>query len=90
MAQAETMEAIKALQQSLLQTDSHLQKVEAASKFFGETQQKIDDKMDFIYKMMQTWNLGSECGSAEKAPRAPHSTTPSPSLTADEYAFLKK
>jgi hypothetical protein len=37
MSPSETLEAIHSLQQSLSHTDSRLQKVEEASKFFGET-----------------------------------------------------
>jgi hypothetical protein len=39
MSPSETLEAFRSLQQSLSHTDSRLQKVEEARKFFGETQE---------------------------------------------------
>jgi hypothetical protein len=51
-----------------------LSKVEEAEKFFSDTQQKIDDKMDSIYRLLATWGSPSEAGSAQK-----HNHTSSPS-----------
>jgi hypothetical protein len=47
-AQAEALDTIRQLQQSLLHTDTRLQKVEEAGQFFGEIQKKVDAKMDSI------------------------------------------
>jgi hypothetical protein len=73
--------------------------VEEARKIFGETQQKMDEKMDAIYKLMSQWNNNSEMSTPDKPPHRfpspPTNTNPSQPtnphmLTAYELAFLKK
>jgi hypothetical protein len=61
---AEALEGVRDLQQILQQTDSRLQKVEEASRFFGVTQKQMDEKLDSIYKLLIQWNSGTEVGSA--------------------------
>jgi hypothetical protein len=91
--QAEALDTIHQLQQCLLHTDSHLQKVEEAGQFFSETQKKIDDKMDNICLMLQNWPAGSELGSADHFSRRPFSPSPplgTSSQTVEELAMLQK
>jgi hypothetical protein len=73
-----------------------LQKVEATSKLLAETQQKMDEKVDAIYKLLQQWN-GSEIGSGQKShpplnssPTPPHNQGNYPTLSVQDLAFLKK
>jgi hypothetical protein len=40
--------------------------VEEASKFFGESQKRMDDKIDGIFRLMQQSSSPSEMGGAEK------------------------
>jgi hypothetical protein len=91
-AQAKTLHTICKIQQSLHITDTHLQKVKESSKYFDETQKKMDEKMDTICNLLQTWTFGSEMGSGERSQRIPPSALPPPGayvLTADNLAILK-
>jgi hypothetical protein len=93
MGSSETLEAIRSLQQSLLLTDSRLQKVEEVSRYVTDTQQKIDAKMDVICNLLQNWTMSSEMGSAERQLRVPPPSTPTqlhPALTEEDLAVLKK
>jgi hypothetical protein len=67
--------------------------VEEADQFFGETQKKINEKIDNICQMLQVWPAGSDVGSADRFQRRPSSLPPSPpnsALTAEELATLRK
>jgi hypothetical protein len=50
---AETMEVIHSLQQSAQHNDVRLKQIEEASKVFSDTQAKMNDKIDNMFKMMQ-------------------------------------
>lgn len=76
-------------------TDARLHKVEEAGKIFGETQRKMDEKLDLIHKLLTQGSFTTEFGSAQNSPPNPQpSPTPPPehlaTMTADEMAFLKK
>jgi hypothetical protein len=92
----EALQVVHEMQQYLKKSDEHLQKVEEVTQYFSQTQQKIEEKMDGMTRMMQQWNSSSEFSSAEKAPRIVlDSPSPPPNhrgttLTAQEYAFLKQ
>jgi hypothetical protein len=87
------MEANQVMQRNLHKSEARLQHVEEASKFFGETQKKMDDKIDGLVKMMQQWNALSDMSSTERTPQPfttsqspqPHQTTQT-MLTPDELA----
>jgi hypothetical protein len=92
---AEFTEAVHGLQQSVQQNDARLKHMEEAGKVFSDTQAKMDDKIDNMFKMMQLWNATSEFGSAQKCSPYHHSSPTPPNqtyqtLTPDELAFLKK
>jgi hypothetical protein len=63
---AKTVEAVHSLQQSVQHNDVRLKQMEEASNVFNDTQAKMDDKIDNMFKMMQQWNVASEFGSAQK------------------------
>jgi predicted DNA-binding protein YlxM (UPF0122 family) len=65
---ANDMDIIRTLQANFQRTESRLKKVEEARKIFGETQQKMDEKMDAIYKLMSQWNNNSGGRTTEKPP----------------------
>jgi hypothetical protein len=56
------MKAVRALQLNLQKTDARLQHVEEAGKVFGDSQHKMDEKVDSIYKILTQWN-NSEMGT---------------------------
>jgi hypothetical protein len=90
---SEAFEVIRDSQSSFQSTEARLRKVEEAGKYFGETQQKMDEKLDGIYNLLAQWNTGSEPSSLPRSSR-PFSPSPPPphptTLTADELTFLKK
>jgi hypothetical protein len=47
------MEVVHSLQQSVQHNDICMKQMEEASKVFNDTQAKIDDKIDNMFKMMQ-------------------------------------
>jgi phage shock protein A len=49
----DALEAVRTLQQNLQHTDACLQQVEDAKKIFGRTHQKMDEKIDGIYKTLE-------------------------------------
>jgi hypothetical protein len=55
-----------------------LKKVEEASKFFGETQRKMDDKLDGIYNLLIQWNTGGEPSGIPKPHRSLSTSSPPP------------
>jgi hypothetical protein len=57
------VEAVQILQKSHQQTDTRLQHLEEAGKVFAGIQQKMDDKVESIPKLLLQWVL-SEGGSA--------------------------
>jgi hypothetical protein len=85
----EALEAIRTLQSNFQSTEVRLQRVEEASKCFGETQQKMDDKIDAIHKLLTEWNSTNDLGSSQKSP-PPQVSEIHSLLTANELAFLKK
>jgi hypothetical protein len=75
--------------------EARLQHLEDAGKVFAEIQNKMDDKVDSIHKLLMQW-APNESGSAQRPhTRSSPSFTPPPPdqqtlLTSDELAFLKK
>jgi hypothetical protein len=91
---AETIDLVRVMQNSIQQTESHLQHVEEVGKVFDETQRLMDDKLDGIHKLLTQWNSSSESGSASKSNPIPNTPSLPPHdpynrLTEDELAFLK-
>jgi hypothetical protein len=74
----QAFEAIQILHQSFRSTEVRLKKVEEASKFFGETQRKMDDKLDGIYNLLIQWNTGGEPSGIPKPHRSLSTSSPPP------------
>jgi hypothetical protein len=95
-AAKEALDVVRAMQQRLQHTEIHLQKVEDTSRVFGETQLKIDEKVDGIYKLLTQWNSCSEIGSAQRSPHPLNQSSSPPhqdtihQLSSEELATLKK
>jgi hypothetical protein len=49
----EALQVVHEMQQYLKKSDEHLQKVEEVTQYFSQTQQKIEEKMDGMTRMMQ-------------------------------------
>jgi hypothetical protein len=71
LSSVEALETIRSLQQSQLNTETRLQQIEEGNKTVAAAQNKLEEKLDGIHKMMLQWNLNSEFGSSQKSPRPP-------------------
>jgi hypothetical protein len=95
---AETIEVARSVLQGFTQTETCLQHMSEVAKSFGETQLKIDEKVDSIFKLLTQWNSSNKFGSSQKAPIFfnPPSTPPSQLtethtlLTPEDLAFRRK
>jgi hypothetical protein len=79
---AETVGIVCTLQQSMLRTESPLNKVEEASKVFAETDKLIVEKVDSIYKLSCNGILVNLAVT-----RNPHHHTTKPLTTTTTQAF---
>jgi hypothetical protein len=93
----EMLELVCTLQQNMQHTETQMQRVEEASKGFGETQKLMDEKLDDIHKLISQWNSTSDTDSLHKSPPLYKQSPPSQThldlhttLTVDELAFLRK
>jgi hypothetical protein len=95
---AETVGIVCTLQQSMLRTESRLNKVEEASKVFAETHKLMVEKVDSIYKLSCNGILVNL--AVTRNPHHHHKTPHHhyhsslhhhcPTLSAEELAFRKK